>query len=60
MTVGENHSSLTKQIKFHKCFYFRIFLGGEGVEEKGEREFQAGSMFSTEPDLGLDRMTLRS
>lgn len=31
---------------------------GEGAEAKGERENQAGSMPSTEPDLGLDPITL--
>ena len=31
-----------------------------GAEGEGEREFQTGSMFSTEPDMGLDLKTLRS
>ena len=34
-------------------------LVGKGQRE-GERESQAGSMLSAEPDLGLDPMTVRS
>ena len=34
--------------------------GGEGQRERRERESQADSPLSTEPDAGLDLMTLRS
>jgi len=33
---------------------------GEGAEGEGEREFLADSLVSTEPDVGLDSLTLRS
>ena len=39
------------------CF-FRESVRAGGAE--GERESQAGSMLSAEPDTGLDLMTLRS
>ena len=43
-------------------FYFILFfLEREGgVVAEGERESEAGSMPSSEPDTGLDLMTLRS
>ena len=45
------------------CYFFLkicIFEMGEGAEREGEREPQADSTVSTEPDTGLSLMTLRS
>ena len=49
------------------CIYIYMFLyfekermSGGGAEREGEREPQAVSIFSMEPDVGLEPMTLRS
>ena len=59
---GENPHTLSLSL-FFMFFILReretTHTSREGAE-RGERESQAGSMLSTEPDAGLDPMTIRS
>ena len=56
------HSSLETLKKKHNLILRLIYLEGVSgeAEREGERESQADSMLSREPDPRLDLMTLRS